>query len=194
MALVSYALITLDELKTYLGVSGTENDALYELLINNVTDWIETYTERRFAETAYTDEKYDGCDYCKLVLKQYPVNSGETFTIDERLTVGGSFSEITSTDYTVDYPRGIVCWTSNFKEGCQNYAVTYTAGYSTIPNDLKQAAMMLIAGLLDLSKGASKTGNVKSETLGDHSVTFGTITENNQAVFLILNKYKITII
>lgn len=189
--LVSYSLLTLAELKTYLGVTTSDNDSLYELLINNVTDYIEKYCGRRFAETSYTDEKHDGHDFNKLVLKQYPVNSTESFSIKERLYIGGTFSEITSTDYVVDYNRGIIERVDSFEEGTQNYAVTYTAGYSTIPNDLKQAALDLISGMLDLSKSAVKTGNIQSETLGDHSVTFADITSQNIQVITILNNYKI---
>ncbi|KKN71421.1 hypothetical protein LCGC14_0421430 [marine sediment metagenome] len=55
-----------------------------------------------------------------------------------------------------------------FSEGKQNVVVRYTAGYPTVPDDLEQIAIDLINIYF---RGRNKDLSVKSERLGDHSIT-----------------------
>tara|TARA_Y100001973_G_scaffold105372_1_gene178276 strand:+ start:35 stop:895 length:861 start_codon:yes stop_codon:yes gene_type:complete len=55
MALAANALTTVANAKTYMGITGSSQDSLIELLINNVSDQIERWCDRTFAEKTYTE-------------------------------------------------------------------------------------------------------------------------------------------
>lgn len=63
--------------------------------------------------------------------------------------------------YDPFYPR--------FPGGSQRVKVTYTGGYATAPKALAQAAMVYAA---QLCRDAARDSSIKSESLGDYSVTF----------------------
>jgi len=172
MALVDYALVSLDDAKEVLSITGDAEDDKIINLINRATDIIETYCNgRRFASTTHTNEIYDGTGDYYLPLEHYPVT---TLTSVERRT--GDFDTpaweaLESAFYDLDDDGergpGMVYHSGGFMEGARNYRITYTAGYTTIPNDLQQACFKLIAFLYTQTKA---TG-MKSETLGEYSYT-----------------------
>ena len=186
MALVSYALVTLDNTKTFLGITGTSNDSLLEMLINQVTDYIETRTDRRFAETTYTEEVYDGEDCATLVLRQLPITTFTKLEKNNATDNSDSWEEIDSDNYWVDELEGILTKTTLFRRGKQNYRATYTAGYSEIPYDIQFLAMSLISDVFNRRKNMG----VLKETLGDHSIEFERFMQENQSQMKIISNYR----
>ena len=55
MSLDSNALVTLAEAKTYLGISGSDDDSLLNSLINNSSTAIESYCDRKFIAQNYKE-------------------------------------------------------------------------------------------------------------------------------------------
>lgn len=170
--LVSYSLISLDTLKEALEITGNEDDSLLRALINRATDIIESYCNgRRFISTAYTNEEYDGKGSDYLNLKHYPVTT--LTSIDRRIGdfANPSWGALSNSFYKLidDGERGPgqVYYSGKFVRGVRNYRVTYTAGFATIPNDLQQACITLVAFL----KNQTKATGMKSETLGRYSYT-----------------------
>ena len=116
MAIASYGLTTRQRLKDFLDISAddaTTNNVL-DRIINAVTDWAESYCQRRFSWTAYTNEMYDGNDSQILMLRNYPVQTGETFTLaqrtsaldeDEWETIDSEYYFITPEFGYVEYPK-----------------------------------------------------------------------------------------
>lgn len=179
-------LATLQNVKDFMGISGGASDTKIELLIDLVSAYIEAYTNRTFGTTAYANEEYDGYGNVELRLKQYPVIA---FTkLEHRKTNSNedSWEEIDTKDYFVDLTNGIITKTTVFARGVKNYRATFTAGYATAPNDLKYCALVMISDMF------SRSGNVavKSESLGDHSITFETFVQENIVVKRILDKYR----
>lgn len=186
MALVSYALVTLADLKTVLGITNNSKDALLEMMINVSTDYIQTQTGNFFKSTAYTNEEYDGTGTDRLILKHSPIVAFTKLEVNTTATNTDSWSEVSDSLYWVDNELGIITRTSQFKEfsestendealsytifykGKFKYRVTYSAGYSLIPFDL-QFACISIASQLYGSQGGQ---DIKTESLGDHSVTY----------------------
>ena len=125
-----YALSTTSRFKTYAGVSGTTDDTLIENLIDIVTEFIENYVGRRFQQTTYTDEQYDGTGTDKLILKNYPIS---TFTrLQERQSISNedTWATIDSEDYFVDTDNGIITAQAfRFIPNTKFYRVTYVAGF-----------------------------------------------------------------
>ena len=78
--------------------------------------------------------------------------------------------EVRETEFNVDTTRGIIHTGYRLCEGHQNIVVDYTAGFTTIPEGLKAAAMALASYMY---YGATSDPTVKSEKLGDYAYTTG---------------------
>lgn len=195
MDLVSYALVTLDNTKTFLGITNNEKNELLKMLINMSTDYIESQTGRRFVSTTHTQEEYDGTGTYELNLKAFPIITFTSLEVNNAADNSDNWSTIDSSNYWVDSVTGIITKTSGFTEvtdardeetlsdtlflrGKNRYRATYTSGYSTIPYDLQYACMSLVGQYLNTRAGSG----IKSESLGDHSITYQDITELNSGM------------
>jgi hypothetical protein len=188
---LSYALTTVTRQKEFLSITGTTYDTVLDRLIDSCTDWIESYCDRRFKQTTYTNELYRGRDAKILQLKNFPVNSSSTFTLERRDSTlnEGNYSAIGSELYVVDYTSGIVrlvgaqdigfSTMDSFRNIPGYYRVTYTAGYNydnaatflstTGAADLEYAVWKLVGAAFNQRK---LSGNIESEKIGDYSVTY----------------------
>ena len=138
-------LTTLADVKAWLqtGQSAfpTTDDALLVRLITAVSQYIQTWLNRRLAITDYFEAR-DGAGGQKLQFGCFPVVAVLSLTIDGQLVlpalsslaVGYSFS---STQLSV---RGY-----KFTRGAQNIAIAYTAGYPTTPLEIAQACIELVS-------------------------------------------------
>lgn len=138
-------LITKAEYKSYVGINSPNEDALIDSLIPKVSQLIKNYCRRTFVD--YIDDpkvdQFNGGEV--LYLKEYPVVS------------------VSSVEYSVDYGKTYVAlaeyddWVLNRAEDAiiptsasifqilvNGYKVTYTAGYESVPEDLKLAVFDLI--------------------------------------------------
>lgn len=169
--LLSYALCDITDVTSIPGFPSTIDDDFVKRKINQATEMIEGYCGRRFAETTYTDEKYDGTLTDSLVLKNRPIKSDGSLVLKGRngATSDSSYDTIDSSFYFIDYDAGILDAISSFYVGYDRWSVTYTAGYSTIPADLKEACATLAAYLAQNSLG---TGNISSKQEGSRKVDY----------------------
>ena len=55
MALAANALTTVADVKTYMGITASTDDTLIETLVNNVSDQIERWCDRKFVATTFTE-------------------------------------------------------------------------------------------------------------------------------------------
>jgi len=139
--LTSTTLITLAEAKECLGVSGADDDTVITFLIEAATAAMESAAGRRLASVSIA-ETIDGTGARFLWLNEPPesvtnvhVSSTQTWN---------TVSLVDSDDYEVDgcaldYRSRV--WTS----GRKNVRVVYSAGYSTVPDDLQQACKVQVA-------------------------------------------------
>ena len=93
MALADNALTTVADVKTYMGVSGSTDDTLIETLINNVSDQIERWCDKKLAATAL-EEFIDGRATRTLAVANAPIVSVDlvAFGARDAITVGSSDS------------------------------------------------------------------------------------------------------
>ena len=193
MPLVSYALVTLDNTKTFLGITDNSKNALLELLINMATDYIETQTGRRFTSSVNTYEKHDGTGTNQLKLNNFPIITPPAVILEVNSAVDNTsdWATISADDYFIDTATGIITRTSSFLDfettgdndeilseirfscGKDKYRATYTSGFATVPYDLQYACMTLVGQFYNTKAGSG----IKSESLGDHSITYQDITE-----------------
>lgn len=204
MALNANALTTVARLAAYLGIdtptSGSTTEAQLEAYINGISNYIERLTGMTFKETTYTNEEYIVERGQTLNLKHYPIKAGATFTLERRNSAlnEGDWETINSEFYSVDRDAGIVHLMAGnyFARGVNVYRATYTAGYdfdnsssflSSTPAGDIELAVWLIAQ--DFYTNAGQDMNIKSEKIGDYSVTYGqvqgTMFSNPQALAIL---------
>ena len=101
-------LASLTSVKRYLNISltDTDNDDILNQLIGAASEAVETYCNRKFASTVYT-EYYDGRGDARLVLDHRPIVSVTSIHDDLNRTFGAD-SLLSSDDYIVRDLAGII--------------------------------------------------------------------------------------
>ena len=146
-SLLSYALTTKNDVKESLGISSsvTTYDNLIIRKINQATLAIENYCGRRFASTVYTDEEYNATQTSEIILKQRPVTTFTQLSIRDSALNISTWETIDTQLYFTDLSSGVVLLNFRASGSWKRYKVTYTAGYTTIPEDLAEACASLAA-------------------------------------------------
>lgn len=189
MSLNANALITLNDLKESLSITDSTQDSLLEGIINRSSQVIETYVGHPIKSATYTQEKYDGA--AKIVLDKWPVTAITSVQYQTGDIGNPDWDDVDSTSYALerDGDRGILLLQSPIA-GEDAYRVTYTAGYTDVPEDIKQACLELCEYTFNMKASGGK----KSETLGEYSVTYQSYTKGDLlgqlGVDLILDFYR----
>lgn len=199
MAVGTYALTSLANLKSYLNLSVTTHDTLLEKLVDRATSLAEDYTNRKLKARDYSYDSdadaydadnavLDGNDRDHMIMPQYPVNSVttvriNTLSIDERDTVF-------DTGWVLDKKNGIIRLAGYvFTGGLKNIEFAYNAGYATVPDDLEQAVIEQAAWMFKQSTAGSALLGITAKTLPDGSISFSSGDILSQ-VKLVFNRYK----
>ncbi|MCY7484428.1 phage gp6-like head-tail connector protein [Paenibacillus alvei] len=141
-----------------IGMFADASDLL--LYIMAASQAIENYCKRSFKRQTYT-EVLDGAGSPYLVLSNYPVYSGKAY-------LDGKEIDLSPND------DGMLFLPDGWPKGIRNITVTYDAGYvlpgdpnRTLPEAVEVACIFAVQGLIQNPTG------IKSERVGDISVTFG---------------------
>lgn len=166
------ALVSLAEAKTFLKISASSEDSVIEDFINRASIWANDYTGRRLKSRSNSDV-YDGDGSDILLLRDYPLVSITDLRIDDG-SYSGAPPQTTSDDYTLNLPSGLIKLKNGvlFVKGFQNVDITYTAGYTTAPETVKEAVLLYVGHLYRRQYADQKFG-VQSETVGDRTTTYG---------------------
>jgi len=162
-------LVTLSELKEYLGITTTSKDDLLTSLIEEVSDDFESHCNRKFAcpgdclRLEYHDIEEDGID--TIQVKCYPISSIVALCQNY---VTGTILYTPDTDYIFYSDLGQIKLrgSANFPTGKKSVVVTYYGGFcSTIPSRLVQAAKR------EISSRYNDIGEegLKKEKIGNYS-------------------------
>ena len=180
-ALLSYALTNLSDVKESLGIpsSDTSKDNLIIRKINQATLAIENYCGRRFKETTYTDEVYNGTHTDQIVLKQRPISAVTLKGRDTSLNED-DFETLQTNIYFVESEAGILNLVFNAVGRWGAYSVTYTAGYATIPADLAEACVSLACFYVNEADGSNVGVSRKQE--GQRSIQYANSGQNFETV------------
>lgn len=165
------ALITFDRLESdmgeALGTFGADDKDVAVRLINAVSARVNTMTRRKLASRSYTDVTLDGPGSNIVLLPQYPVTDVSEVRIDTARVFADS-SVVSSDYYEYDGDTGelfVWTWIPRYRR-CMR--VSYTAGYTTIPDDLQHAVVQAVA--YSWKQYASKKIGVRS-IVGDGITT-----------------------
>lgn len=143
--LLSYAIVGEDEAKEYAQINAPDEakQDVLRLIVNSVTEQVERYTRRPWKSRQFV-ELYDGNGASAIVLRQMPLI---TLTSVKRLNSDGTTAyTYTDADFVLSLERGIIQFRyGQFWSGFQNYQITYTAGYASVPDDVRLAALIAVA-------------------------------------------------
>ena len=176
MSLASWSLLTLQDAKDHLSVTGNEMDAVVEGLVESASLMCEEYVDRQLMTRTYSAEIYDGQGGLALKLRQFPITS---VTSVEFLT-GGPPDEWTTQSLTtygsyVLQPvyESIAFRNLWFPRGSQNVRVTYVAGYSTttLPRAIKDACRIAVKALWDV-RDKQNAGIASQSNMGGQTVVY----------------------
>jgi hypothetical protein len=132
---VSTFFTTLSRVKTDHGIGVATWDAQLSRLIQGKSKAMQRWMNRDIVDTTYTEEVHSGTGWTdSLILHNRPVTSTETMVVKEDDVV------VTASLYTSGDDEGVVYLTDAYwTSGQRNYKVTYSAGYTAIPEDLVMA-------------------------------------------------------
>lgn len=171
MAVDPNSLVTLQEVKDYLGipVSNTGPDALLETLINASSKKIESYIDRKIKRQSYI-ETQDGAGTDRIVTRHWPVLSVSEIAVD-------TSSEFTDANVVTEFllegdpAIGIILKGGRrFPKGTQCIRVTYEAGYDDVPYDLKQACLFTVEFMYEVR--SDRTIRTTSKSKSGESVSY----------------------
>jgi len=145
-------LVTLIEYKAAEGVNTPKNDEQLNYIIPSVSELVKTYCANSFVDY-YSSNKVDTInidwDTYIVQLTESPVNT--VVSVEERDSYGTSYRTLTTGayEYFLDTATDSIIRTTNgsyknWPRGPGAVRVTYTAGYASIPLDLRLAVFDLI--------------------------------------------------
>ena len=131
-------LVTLAQAYAWLGITPGSDDANLQLAISAYSQLIADFCSRTLVSASFS-EVYDGRDKPRLVLRNYPiisVSSLSIYGIPQSLATSPYGPGYTYSGRCVDLQGGDV-----FTRGLGNIAITYQAGFTTIPADIQMACL-----------------------------------------------------
>lgn len=173
---------SVEAVKQYLQISGTEQDGLLQGLIAAVSAQFTALAGRNLLARAYSPEPaspdydpdnaiLDGNGCPDLLLPQYPVLELERLLLD-----GREIPEATGAGqagWLLDRAAGLLSLSQGvFGRGRRNLAVSYRAGFAEPPADLAQACLEQAATRFQESGAGQGRLGVSARTLADGSVSY----------------------
>ena len=145
---VGNVLVSLADYKSFIQVTSSAYDELFSLFRKEVEGKVLSRLRRDIFSQSY-EELYDGTGTNFLVLNQFPVTAvtkieeydgldSDNEEVWKELIVGDDYSRKIIKDEVKLYLDG-----RTFCEGIQNYRITYTAGYTTVPAEIQMVCKKL---------------------------------------------------
>lgn len=184
-------LTELADVKAFMGLTDTSQDAQITAAIPASTLMIKKYLGYDILTNTYTNEVYDGNGSNVLPLRSFPITAISTlYLTDISVTSPIASTTVLSTvsgywnDDKFIYLRGYT-----FCMGKQNVVVSYTAGYAEPPADVNMAANMIVQALV--SAGSIDPNIVNENVPNAYTANFkadaGRLPDNAMA---LLNQYR----
>lgn len=192
---------TLEEVKQWLSIDNldTSKDLILPIYIEGISDLLDGMIGRDIFANDYT-EKYQGTNSNSLVLRNYPINS---VTAVRYILDGEVLEELTEDDYEINKKSGILYkdspWLmtgySNLMSGRINFprrhiSITYNAGYTETPADLKLICLQLIQNQYGLDSSSATSKGLKSYSISDVKMDWKDEIKLSETQIKTINKYK----
>lgn len=152
-------LTTLANVKQWVNLTATTDDALLTRLISGVSLNIQAWLNRNIPEQSYTEIRSGlggGEGKYRMILANYPVIAVSSLMIDDQSIPASSDNGVMQPGYGfADHEIWLAPVSSSvdalysdgyqFTRGTRNVQITYTAGYPVVPLDIEQACIELVA-------------------------------------------------
>lgn len=171
-------LFTAAEFKEWEGVPGTRYDASITRIAAAVTEMVNRYCSRKIEAADYVEE-IDGSGTTEIAISNPPLRAVSSVIVTQ-LRNFSTTTPLAASQYvteshgvirmlpTVQLSQILSLNAPIFPVGVQNIQVSYSGGFATVPEDLKQGALMW-AGALFVRR---RQGGLLSSTVGPQSLTF----------------------
>lgn len=204
MATIDNALTTVARYKSFAEITGNTKNTQIQMAIIGASAFVERYCNRKFKRQAFSNELYDGSGSEKMVLKNAPVISGQTFTLQRRSSDNfnqGDWETLDADAYIVKYEEGIIVLPNTFIKGVSNYRVSYTAGYYLpsnasyqdgtddnldLPFEIEVSVFMLVNYIMNRKKAQG----IQSQRVRDVQITYMKAMEADPEIKQMLGLYK----
>lgn len=170
-----------EDVKAYLSVSGSSDDGLLARLVEAASAAMNEYMDRNPLTTVYT-QTFDGSGNTRQVMSFWPITAVTSVSIDgvaKQAATSFSGSGYKFDDYSIILNNGI------FPKGIQNVAITYTAGATVVPPDLKQACIDIASEAYRRRQRVGET----SKSLAQGTTSYN-IKDMPDHVKVVLSSYK----
>lgn len=142
-------IVSLEDAKTHLNITSTTSDEELRSMIESVTAVVEQYVGAVVRRTEV--EVFDG-GRAQLTLSHIPVIS-VTSVVDTGATVSAS-------SYTFNATSGVLTQIAGpsllpFLVGVQSVTVTYVAGRTTVPANIRMAALLILQHMWESQRPAA---------------------------------------
>jgi uncharacterized phiE125 gp8 family phage protein len=155
-------LTTVEKVRSYLKLPDLEDDEWLTELVTQASQEVKTALGRDILAADYT-HAFDGDDEQEIVLRQYPVQTVTSVSVDGTAvparTVVSEGGWVLSGDavHLVGY---------RFTRGTQNVVVVYRAGYAAVPDDLERAVILQAAlAYSDRDRFGKQSVNLNGESV-----------------------------
>ena len=138
-------LITKAEYKAYAGISSTNSDAQLDILIPKVSNLVKQICRRTFLDYV-SDPKVEYFEEGTSTYVPLETPILQILSLEQSVDYGNTYTTLTAYE---DYAYSIQTETvrslnKDFTKAVNGYRLTYTAGYETLPEDLKLAVLDLV--------------------------------------------------
>lgn len=195
------ALTTRTKVKSYMGITGTDNDTVIDELITGVTAFIKSYCGgRKFLQADYVEIYDSRHGRHKIFLNIIPVTGVTSVEYRSGPASNPTWVAYNADSYLLYGNGGYIHFFGALPEVPQGLRITYFAGYSidftqefdtgfhTLPADITLAANEIIATILNTRKSAGIT----TESTEGQAITYDTMAgAMSKNAKNILNGYKI---
>jgi len=182
-------LTTLTDVKGWLKTGQNDfpitDDALLTRLISGASQYIQSWLSRPIASADYFEVR-DGTGGETLQFACFPVTEVAAVTIDGQVVPLASSAVASGYAFS---PTQLSVRGYRFSRGLQNIAISYTAGYATVPPDLAQACIELVSLRY---RERSRIGEVSRSLGGAETVAFSQ-KDLSDAIKTLLQQYRAVI-
>jgi hypothetical protein len=165
------ALVTAQQIKAFLKITSSMDDALFGDLADRASAVAESYCDRHFALTSYDpagdpdNALLDGKDLPVVYTPQWPITAVTALKLVQEGN-NGDIQVFGATQFAVQRDEGRITLLASavlqtatrgevarpvFPRGVQNVAVTYSAGYAAVPFDMQEAVIFIAAHIYGLA-------------------------------------------
>lgn len=178
-------ILTLADVKQYLGIKDGVDVELLTSIVAAANSVVLSYLgEDDLGVTTYT-ERYNGTGSASLVPDHGPITTVDTLSIDGRPLKAVDLAQRPWNGFDFDKDVVVLHGGEKFIKGLRNVQITYQAGYTSVPAQVKQAAVYIAS---QMYKRKDRIG-VSSKSIGPETISY-TTNDLDASAKMLLNDYR----